>query len=120
MAGETSWASVPSPAGRLLLPWVSSAIVFDLGDAVEITGSPLIIRPGELWDSGLDARRTTPPRVSRALQEAPFSAPLSLLGNPQAGTLWARLIIFKVMETAFLSSAFDNLCGGSGGTWSPL
>lgn len=44
----------------------------------------------------------------------------SLLGNPQAGTLWARLIIFKVMETAFLSSAFDNLCGGSGGTWSPL
>lgn len=78
VAGETSWASVPSLAGCLLLLWVGSAIVFDLGDAMEIAGSPLIVHPGELWDSGLDARRTTPPRVSRALQEAPFSAPLSV------------------------------------------
>ena len=46
VAGETSWASVLSPAGRLLLPRVSSAIVFDLGDAVEIAGCPPHLTPG--------------------------------------------------------------------------
>ena len=40
-----------------------------------LLGAPLILHLGELWDSGLGARRTTPARVSRALQEAPSSVP---------------------------------------------
>ena len=43
-----------------------------------LLGAPLILHLGELWDSGLGARRTTPAWISRALQEAPSSVPPSV------------------------------------------
>lgn len=85
VAGETSWASVPSPASCLLLPRVSSAIVFDLGDAVEIAGCPPHLTPG-----GAVGLRPGCPEDHTSLDQ-PGTAGSALLCSPFCFHCWGDL-----------------------------